>query len=567
MIWWVENPARSAQERLVIDTLAGSVDWLHPIGLRLDGSHLCWDADIVTNERTYPVTLRYPDHFPNSPPLVLPRGEQERWSSHQYGAGGELCLEFGPDNWHPDLTGADMLQSAYNLLTGEEQLSLGGPDVASRHKDSLGQRLRTLPNRIFITSDGQDMLIGLRENAMIPGTVVAIFRKGAVTFVLASAGESNSQWNAQLPPAMLTSNMIFDAKLIRWPANVELPQSEDATALREEFQRAGVDTNGGDLLLVIKDATVSAFDLAFSTKAKRLAVVLEPSSPSRLDHDHIVLAERKVAIIGCGSLGSKIAAMLARSGVEKFVLVDDDILLPENLVRNDLDWREVTMHKVDALSEKVQYIRPGALCERYKRSLGGQESSRNVETLMEVLATCDLLVDATAASTAFNYLSSVATFARRTLIWGEVFGGGYGGFVARSRPDLEPDPATMRQSILHWSNEQGQLVGRPQGRYEGDEENPAIANDAEVSVIAAHMALSAIDTLLPRTPSAYPFGVYMIGLRAGWIFDQPFETRPIDVGPPQEATGIIYSDEEKRAEIERVLKLIGEYPNANTSAS
>ena len=40
-------------------------------------------------------------------------------------------------------------------------------------------------------------------------------------------------------------------------------------------------------------------------------------------------------------MGSKLAASLARSGVRRFVLVEEDVLLPENLVRNDLDWRDV----------------------------------------------------------------------------------------------------------------------------------------------------------------------------------------------------------------------------------
>ena len=39
-----------------------------------------------------------------------------------------------------------------------------------------------------------------------------------------------------------------------------------------------------------------------------------------------------------------------------------------------------------------------------------------------------------------------------------------------------------------------------------------IADDADVSVIAAHAARMGIDLLIPREPSAYPDSVYMIGL-------------------------------------------------------
>ena len=68
---------------------------------------------------------------------------------------------------------------------------------------------------------------------------------------------------------------------------------------------------------------------------------------------------RTVALVGCGSMGSKIAVALARAGVGHFLLVDDDILLPENLVRHDLDWREIGTHKAASLSRRIQLVNPG----------------------------------------------------------------------------------------------------------------------------------------------------------------------------------------------------------------
>jgi len=116
-----------------------------------DALRLIWDADISVASRVFPVSMRYPDHFPHSPPLVLPRGETERWSSHQYGAGGELCLEFGSDNWHPDITGADMILSAHRLLQGENPVTGARAAVASRHKTTVGQDLRGTRRRLMAT--------------------------------------------------------------------------------------------------------------------------------------------------------------------------------------------------------------------------------------------------------------------------------------------------------------------------------------------------------------------------------------------------------------------------------
>jgi hypothetical protein len=51
-----------------------------------------------------------------------------------------------------------------------------------------------------------------------------------------------------------------------------------------------------------------------------------------------------------------------------------------------------------------------------------------------------------------------------------------------------------------------------------------IADDADVSIISGHLARFAIDLLTKPQHSDYPSSVYMIGLRAEWIFCEPFST-------------------------------------------
>src|SRR5580658_8319904 len=134
MMWYFEDYKRYRREREALELLGSSEGWLTPLGWRIDGSaRMIWEADIATPAGNRPVTLRYPNHFPHSPPLVLPRGDTTRWSLHQYGPGGELCLEFGPDNWHPDITGAQMMASAHRLLGGERPSADERAVVASRH--------------------------------------------------------------------------------------------------------------------------------------------------------------------------------------------------------------------------------------------------------------------------------------------------------------------------------------------------------------------------------------------------------------------------------------------------
>src|SRR6202030_3652086 len=112
-----------------------------------------------------------------------------------------------------------------------------------------------------------------------------------------------------------------------------------------------------------------------------------------------------VGIVGCSSLGSKIAASLARSGIGEFVLVDDDIVKPTNLVRHELDAASLGTHKADGLEARLTSIAAGVKVSARRVALGGQESSGSTASVLDELAACDLVVDATADPQAFNFVA------------------------------------------------------------------------------------------------------------------------------------------------------------------
>ena len=92
--------------------------------------------------------------------------------------------------------------------------------------------------------------------------------------------------------------------------------------------------------------------------------------------------------------------------------------------------------------------------------------------------------------------------------------------------------------------------------YAGAGDAPAIADDADVTAIAANASRLAIDTLLGLEISEFPYAVYLIGLRKAWIFESPFETYPIDVGLPvaREAPQTL-TPEEVKAEFLKIFQL------------
>ena len=63
-------------------------------------------------------------------------------------------------------------------------------------------------------------------------------------------------------------------------------------------------------------------------------------------------------IIGCGSIGSNVAELLARQGVEDFILWDMDIVEPHNIVNQLYTEKHIGMKKTKALTEILYEINP-----------------------------------------------------------------------------------------------------------------------------------------------------------------------------------------------------------------
>jgi hypothetical protein len=66
----------------------------------------------------------------------------------------------------------------------------------------------------------------------------------------------------------------------------------------------------------------------------------------------------RIHIIGCGSVGSTVAELLARFGLTKLNLYDFDIVEPKNLANQMFRQEHIGMQKTDALREMLCEINP-----------------------------------------------------------------------------------------------------------------------------------------------------------------------------------------------------------------
>ncbi|MFG1425986.1 ThiF family adenylyltransferase [Roseixanthobacter glucoisosaccharinicivorans] len=577
-MWFIHNPERLKTEVTGIETLRASAPWLAGATPRMmKGLKFAVDFDIVVNGEALPFTLIYPAFFPETPPSVLPR-DGRHYSSHQWGHGGEFCLEYRTDNWDPAVTGAMMIESVFRLLSGEQPALNRRAVVPSAHQASLGQQLRSTSCRAFLTRGLRDCIAALESGYSYPCNIVETLgpRRTWTAYVASIGPVSTPVWREDsIPPG---DSQGSPGLLVRLPSLDGVVVSEQehldcivtATAIQGQ---APADDNATSRFTVLADATGAQFFFSFfhdgTWKVLRYrAIDVSDETGTRLPDSYAAIAGKKVGIVGCGSLGSKIAASLARSGVRQFVLIDDDILKPGNLARNELGAESLGAHKADALEERLRAVAPNVTADVWRVDLGGQESSGSTATILDALAGCDLLIDATADPQAFNFVASVARRARSPMIWAEVYAGGIGGFVARLRPGIEPPPHAARRQYLAWCRSQGTPWHGQGDDYDArrDDEPPLIADDADVAVIAAHTSRMAVDVLVRCETSIFPHPAYVIGLAADWVFDEPFDTRPVDFSAEGEWQ-LPVSGEQAGAALEYVVSLLDKADDADRTGT
>ncbi|WP_052759842.1 ThiF family adenylyltransferase, partial [Xanthomonas perforans] len=175
-------------------------------------------------------------------------------------------------------------------------------------------------------------------------------------------------------------------------------------------------------LLVIIESPLMAyafgvfFDRAERAAPKRLSdrrdptyqLRIKPLSLLRIDDRYLAerntpkrrtFAGKKIALVGCGTIGGYMADMFVKAGAGtsggELTLIDPDLFLPQNVGRHRLGFPSLLGNKATALAAELQRLAPGALLAAVPR---------DVRT--EHLEHLDLLIDATGEEALGHWLSA-----------------------------------------------------------------------------------------------------------------------------------------------------------------
>lgn len=123
------------------------------------------------------------------------------------------------------------------------------------------------------------------------------------------------------------------------------------------------------------------------------------------------LPDARIAIVGCGAVGSFVADTLFRSGLRRLDLHDQETLRPGNVVRHLAGLHEVGLPKVEAVRRVLANVDPDTSTVTIQAS-----GVTTLEQAVALLQLHDLVVDATGSARASSLLSSAAELTDQVVV-------------------------------------------------------------------------------------------------------------------------------------------------------
>ena len=126
------------------------------------------------------------------------------------------------------------------------------------------------------------------------------------------------------------------------------------------------------------------------------------------------LRSTRIALCGCGALGSYVAEHLVRGGLETLDLFDPDVLEFGNLARHTLDGSAVNFGKAGAMAFRLQQVNPCARISAFGISIPFDMHKMTPER--DAIEKAELLIDCTTSDAAFEWLDNYVGATSKRLV-------------------------------------------------------------------------------------------------------------------------------------------------------
>jgi hypothetical protein len=322
------------------------------VGPHRPGTRAVIEGRARVAEHTLDIRVHLPNDFPLQLPWVFVADPDALGNVPHLTANGSICYHEGEGSvqsiWHPERVAADALKLALRTLEG----SLTGSNTNSLFEEvewwwsRQRERYHAWCSRF---EPGDDIAILYRAGPLIEARRRSLEGQG---FAVSDRGlyvPANSRTDAY---RFRLASLLRPAGLRRVLNEILTPEQHRHLLgrLRHNtdfrFLVLGLRRPSGDLALIGLEFNGPLDPHPLVDDPMTDETTLEPALIQRLDRARIVerggadpcLARATVAVVGCGAVGGYVVEALARTGVGKLVLIDHDILSPENAFRHTLGW-------------------------------------------------------------------------------------------------------------------------------------------------------------------------------------------------------------------------------------
>jgi molybdopterin/thiamine biosynthesis adenylyltransferase len=439
--WYRRNPEIFEQEKEVLVAR----------GFRLDEEHLrkyeivqfrgrldcAGDRDIV---------IAYSDAFPSWPPSAWDEADGPVLSRHQRLSNRHFCL-FGVERirWSANKGAADVISEIETLFAefGPEKKSLS-PDVVP---EPITASLSYTPDLCALVPPGVSAFAGDHGS----GSIILRYGRGgnheapaqAIVLTLNIAG---SIWNcspAYKGLALQQPNMATGGAIV-FAGQPTLDDLKRAAAGYFKAHPAHKRNQEQWLALLFPEQSESAegsrvaWVLIRCRNGQQQAVrtyVYRPGDRWVRAKGMNMLSTKKILMIGCGCLGSKIAVNFAATGATNFGLLDCDLHEPDNSVRHELGISSFGQPKARALLKRMQEVNPEIEAEIFAYHIGGaQQPFETDRKVLERFAESDIVINTTGNHGVSRWMDECCFRFGVPGVFVSVTNGAWGGEIVRVIP-------------------------------------------------------------------------------------------------------------------------------------
>jgi molybdopterin/thiamine biosynthesis adenylyltransferase len=401
--------------------------------------------------------VAFPQAFPSCAPKIFDKPSSKLLTRHHRNDTRQLCLfSFSENNWNASLSVADALAEAENLIS---KFKAGNAVLENQPPEPLTRAIQYIPNAAMLVPPPISTFKDFAKLNSLVGRFSAKFvhdgefkreTRGRGVILEASFGAEKMRCSRQYSNyfGKNGAEIIGDWFYLQNPPTHENLQD----VIKKCFQKIhGVKKAPFYWLgLIFCEET----GVAGQTRTTWLIVRANAAGEFHLirtfpyiENERYVripglegLEKKCVTIVGCGSLGSKIAVNLAASGVNRFHLVDCDYFEPNNSVRHELGVECFGLNKEHALLNRLSSLNP-AVAENSSSvnfQVGATNTFDRELQFNKIVNESDLIIDTTAIHSVSRFFNELSFELRIPTLFATVTNGAWGGEIVRTIPGKTP---------------------------------------------------------------------------------------------------------------------------------